>query len=277
MTNTKHELSHSDLMNTIYEDASLEDGLDLWSRFFHRSDDQRCYSEYRHSNIMRNRYERRAWEIAFHKGDRVLDIGCGTGYLIEKLKEEMPFILDCVGIDISANAVMLARKRDPDARFYQADSEQLPFSDESFDVVLFYSVFQYITNPNIAINEAYRVLKNGGRILFTIHKSALDIFIIPSILHRLYNLIRWRWLQSNHITYSQSLSKTRKKAFSALNFLSLDWIYHADIGICMEFMLYRKLGINRQSLFRLATHLHRLPYRYFKDLELFVCRKKISC
>jgi SAM-dependent methyltransferase len=55
-------------------------------------------------------------------------------------------------------------KTDPD---YTASIDNIPLDDESFDMVLCTEVFEHLENPEIALNEIYRVLKGGGKIVFS--------------------------------------------------------------------------------------------------------------
>ena len=89
----------------------------------------------------------------------LLDVGCGTG------QSRQIYIQHCrsyVGIDLSAEAVGLARTRFPDSLFVHADACQLPFGAGAFDVVAFSSVLHHIDYYLPALAEARRVLKPGG-------------------------------------------------------------------------------------------------------------------
>lgn len=66
---------------------------------------------------------------------RVLDVGCGTGYLTQFLRG------DVVGVDQSAEMLELARARVPDGEFVQADVPPLPFADAEFDLAFTSGVY----------------------------------------------------------------------------------------------------------------------------------------
>jgi ubiquinone/menaquinone biosynthesis C-methylase UbiE len=72
------------------------------------------------------------------------------------------------GIDFSAPQVRLARERYPGVRFEQADAEALPFDPDTFDAVVNAFGMCHFPNPEIALREAFRVLKRGGRVAFTV-------------------------------------------------------------------------------------------------------------
>jgi ubiquinone/menaquinone biosynthesis C-methylase UbiE len=99
-------------------------------------------------------------------GQRVLDVGCGTGTLALMAKAAAPGA-ELVGID--ADPEMLAKARaKPGAdgiRFDQGMADELPYEDESFDRVLSSLVFHHLRRPvkERAVREIARVLKPGGR------------------------------------------------------------------------------------------------------------------
>lgn len=97
--------------------------------------------------------------------DRVLDIGCGTGFGTEGLLEHTH---DVHGLDQSVHQMEKAweklGKHDP-VRFYLGDAERLPFKDETFDVVWSSGSIEYWPNPVETLREARRVTKPGGQIL----------------------------------------------------------------------------------------------------------------
>lgn len=71
------------------------------------------------------------------KGLRVLDVGCATGYLTESIFHSG---CDVSGVDISKNMIREALKRSDSMDFRVADACELPFNEETFDVVLSASV-----------------------------------------------------------------------------------------------------------------------------------------
>jgi SAM-dependent methyltransferase len=90
---------------------------------------------------------------------RVLDIGCGTGELAERIATELG--ADVVAADQSGRMVNLARELGLDARI--ADIQALPFLDGEFDCVVAGWVLYHVQDRNRAISEVARVLRPGGR------------------------------------------------------------------------------------------------------------------
>ncbi len=98
---------------------------------------------------------------------RVVDIGTGTGRLLELLA---PRASSALGIDASRAMLTLARARlaSPELQHCgvrQADMYRLPLADASYDVAILQMVLHYAEDPDAVLREAARVLKPGGRLL----------------------------------------------------------------------------------------------------------------
>jgi SAM-dependent methyltransferase len=103
-------------------------------------------------------------EAAPRPGDRVLDLGCGTGNVSAVA---VATGAEVVGIDPSERLVGVARERVPDAELLVGSAEDLPFEDASFDVVISLFAVIFTPDPERAMAEIVRVLKPGGRALIT--------------------------------------------------------------------------------------------------------------
>lgn len=88
----------------------------------------------------------------------LLDIGCGEGYYLQRLKETLAQPVACFGIDISKNAIRYAAKRDPAITFAVASVVALPFLDGTLDLLL--NMF-----APASLTECIRVLKPGGKLV----------------------------------------------------------------------------------------------------------------
>ena len=91
---------------------------------------------------------------------RILDVGCGTGIVLEHLEPYGP----ATGLDFSATALEFCRKRGA-TRLVQGKGEHLPFADDSFDVVTAFGVVEHIDDDRGALAEWCRVLKPGGHLV----------------------------------------------------------------------------------------------------------------
>ena len=100
----------------------------------------------------------RAIDRALVGDARVLEVGCGTGVMAERL-HALPGVT-LVATDFSPRFVELTAARGIDAR--QADISYLPFDDDSFDVVFAGWMLYHVRDLERALNEVRRVLRPGG-------------------------------------------------------------------------------------------------------------------
>jgi SAM-dependent methyltransferase len=98
-------------------------------------------------------------------GDRVLDVGCGTGSLTFTLPE-IANIGAIMGVDLTPAFLEFARSRNTDPRisFQPADARDLPFDDASFDRAFSMLVLQFIPDAPRALTEMCRVVRPGGTV-----------------------------------------------------------------------------------------------------------------
>ena len=97
--------------------------------------------------------------------DRVLDVGCGTGFATEALVRESDHVH---GLDQSPHQLARAFEkfgRRGQVRFCLGDAERLPYAADSFDVVWSSGSIEYWPNPAAALAEIRRVTRPGGRVL----------------------------------------------------------------------------------------------------------------
>lgn len=98
---------------------------------------------------------------------RVLDVGCGTGVLLQKIAHKYPQAT-LVGMDPVPEMLGVARERVPaSTQLREGWAEELPFEDNDFDVVVSCNMFHYVRQPVSALMEMHRVLRPGGELLIT--------------------------------------------------------------------------------------------------------------
>jgi ubiquinone/menaquinone biosynthesis C-methylase UbiE len=98
---------------------------------------------------------------------RVLDIGCGTGELAQRIRDEHPGTA-VVGCDFSTGMLARARAKNQAASWVQGDACRLPFRDGAFDVVISTEAFHWFPDQDAALREACRVLAHDGRLLLAL-------------------------------------------------------------------------------------------------------------
>ena len=104
--------------------------------------------------------------VDIHPHDRVLDVGCGTGFLLVGAAERAAQV---VGFDATPAMLNEARKRVEAAglanvTLREGNAEAMPFADERFDVVLCRLMLHHLADPQRVLCEIHRVLKPGGRL-----------------------------------------------------------------------------------------------------------------
>lgn len=108
---------------------------------------------------------------------RVLDVGCGAGFLTNELVRHGH---DVVGLDASAESIEVARFRDGTRKvsYVYGDAGALPFADASFDAVSAMDLLEHVENPGAIVSEAARVLRPGGLFFFhTFNRNLLSWLI----------------------------------------------------------------------------------------------------
>lgn len=105
----------------------------------------------------------------------LLDIGCGTGYVLRKFQQVRPDI-KIVGTDKENSCLMLGN-----ISFYQLDIEKspLPFSDNYFDGISIIHVIEHLKSAEVVLKESFRVLKDGG--YFYIETPHIKSLSLPSL------------------------------------------------------------------------------------------------
>ena len=113
----------------------------------------------RKSATYRPTYYRITKRVLDRKAKTVLDVGCGCGYLVLKMREKR---IEAIGVDFSDYAGEFIPEH-----FVKADANNLPFPDNSFDVVVSKDFFEHL--PEEEIDKVYSEMKRvGGHIIATI-------------------------------------------------------------------------------------------------------------
>jgi ubiquinone/menaquinone biosynthesis C-methylase UbiE len=111
------------------------------------------------------------------RNQRILDLGCGNGYIARKLVREGAAV---TGVDASAPIIAHARRREAEAplgvEYHVADAAQLDdWEDESFDAVIANMSLMDIANAEGAIQEVGRLLRKGGRFVASLSHPCFDL------------------------------------------------------------------------------------------------------
>ena len=133
-----------------------------------------------HEDIV-NRTIRIAVTIA-PDAQRVLDVGCGTGYLLRQIARQLPGAVDLAGIYAAPRMVEVARATlpaDPRLRFSTGFAERLPYPAGSFDVVVSTTSFDHWADQRAGLAECARVLTPGGHLVLT---DLFSLWLAPTLV-----------------------------------------------------------------------------------------------
>ena len=140
--------------NVLYHDAAAKAYDSKWAISF----------EPRSTRYVRDRAK---WMLPSDRYRRVLEIGCGTGFLILNLWLA-GFVEEAHACDISAGMLEVcaesARRLGCDLKLRVADAERLPYEDGEFDLVVGHAVLHHLPEPEAALGEMHRVLRPGGAV-----------------------------------------------------------------------------------------------------------------
>jgi SAM-dependent methyltransferase len=143
------------------ERLGVQDGYDLWAESYDETPNPVVAMDARHTIGL----------VDPKPGERILDAGCGTGRNLARLDASRA---RAVGVDLSTGMLRVARRAVPGAPALCADIQRaLPFADESFDAVLCALIGEHLADLDGTFREARRVLRPGGRYLFTVYHPAM--------------------------------------------------------------------------------------------------------
>jgi SAM-dependent methyltransferase len=107
-------------------------------------------------------------KLALQAGESILDVGSGPGHQVFEMSSIVGPAGRVQGIDPAESALAIASRRCSglsNVQFELGDVTELPFNDETFDAVMSSQVFEYLENVSGGLQEIYRVLRPGGRVL----------------------------------------------------------------------------------------------------------------
>jgi ubiquinone/menaquinone biosynthesis C-methylase UbiE len=123
----------------------------------------------------RSRNKLIAWAMAryFPHAKDVLEIGCGTGFVLSDLEALFP-AMRLAGSDVQISGLARAARRIKSAALFQMDARRIPFEDE-FDVIGAFDVLEHIKEDEQVLVQMHRAVKSGGGI--HAHCSPAHVFV----------------------------------------------------------------------------------------------------
>ena len=146
------------------------------------------------------------------RNPKLLDVGCGTGGNLEMLQK----FGAAEGVDISDDALEFCRSKN--LTVHKGLAEEMPFADESFDVVTALDVVEHLDDDVVGLKEMFRVLKTGGKTLI----------FVPAFM--------WLWgvqddVSNHRIRYTkrQIVERLKKAGFEIERATYANWTFFAPI------------------------------------------------
>ncbi len=155
----------------------------------------RLYSLLTSSRILGDFYRSVADQVlAYLKSGRVLDVGTGPGRLPIMIASKNKYI-HVTGVDLSDDMVKIASRRVAseglqNADFRTGNASELPFGDREFDLAISTLSFHHWKEPGHALDEVYRVLREGGEAWIFDMPRRMDPDVLRTIKKR-YGFIAW--------------------------------------------------------------------------------------
>ncbi|MDD1779494.1 MAG: class I SAM-dependent methyltransferase [Candidatus Helarchaeota archaeon] len=154
-------------------------------------------------------------------GEKIVDIGCGTGYLLDAAGE---YQLKPFGIDLSRRALRISQEKNKlKPLVAQAAAENLPWPTGYFDHAVILGSLEHFLDPAQAIKETGRVLKPGG-------KAAI---LVPNSHHirAIYNVYKFGEILSDDQDYERFATRTEWEHLFISNGLSVASVHKFDTGM----------------------------------------------
>jgi SAM-dependent methyltransferase len=199
------------------------------------------------------------WDTPEHA--TVLDVGSGVGTFVLACRRRGLHAFgiepDRIGQAGSITSIQIAKRRMENAAFAVALGEQLPFRDESFDLVTMNQVIEHVSDQAVVLREAARVLKPGGAIyvacpnylrFYEPHYKIFWLPLLPKFLGRLYLRARGRNpVLLNQIIYTTNARLRRLTGNLGSDFMTRDM--HRDRFLQKSkqraFLSFRARAVNR--------------------------------
>jgi demethylmenaquinone methyltransferase/2-methoxy-6-polyprenyl-1,4-benzoquinol methylase len=118
--------------------------------------------------------------LTIAKDAQILDLCCGSGQVTQVLLEYSPHV---TGLDISPLSLSRARRNVPQAKYVESMAEDMPFANNTFDLVHTSVALHEMTNVQLTtiIQEVYRVLKPGGIFTLVDFHQPTSLWLIPGL------------------------------------------------------------------------------------------------
>lgn len=163
------------------------------------------------------------------KYKKILDIGSGSGHITHEIKKFLPNS-EIWALDVYDKAINFGKKKYKDINFICADAHNLPFPEESFDLIISTESLEHVCSPEGVLSEMRRVLKKNGEIIVEMDSGNSIFKLVWSLWTRIGPGKVWR---KSHLTIFNS-RKLKKMIIDAGFIIKKSKISHFGMGIIYE-------------------------------------------
>lgn len=188
-------------------------------------------------------------------GDKILEVGCGTGSLVFELSGQG---YDVTGMDISRKAIVYGLEKYGDIKLQVQAAEELQFEDGAFDVVLSFDLLEHIAQVDRHVSEVFRVLRPGGYYLLQTPNKYSNV-VYATIVNKSF---KWRRAHPSLHTSGQLRKRLDKHGFE-VRFVKMNPINKftvaklqklGPIGWIIRHIDFTKLPLCMQTNFYVVAH-----------------------
>ncbi len=149
--------------------------------------------EHFYPNLYSRRFQATADEIIRRlKGPLVLDVGCGSGWLLREIYREG---FNVMGLDYSEKSIaeskFIFESEGLDIPLVRGKAEELPFKDGTFDSTTMIGVLEHVPNPRQAMEEINRVLRENGMLCVSVPNTYTYGVVYDRIISPIFNTTPW--------------------------------------------------------------------------------------
>ena len=156
--------------------------------------------------------------LEIKKNLSILDLGCGNGFPLFELAHTFGQSCQITGVDIWKAGLERAKLKQsihklPNLSILEANGENLPFPDSTFDLIVSNLLINNLTNPRLTISECYRVLNPNGKIVLTTN--------VKGHFQEFYQVFSGLLIKLGNETYLENLAKNQNHRGSKETFTNL--------------------------------------------------------
>jgi len=211
-------------MSRKMKNNELRQLYDKWHAIQHGTDNtSEIHMDPWHRNVIKY-----IGDFSTFKNKNILDIGTGPGDFALFISD---YAKSTAAIDFSENAIGIARGKatvqNKEILFEVADAMDLPFENQTFDVVFSFECLEHVPEPVKMIKECYRVLRKGGKLYITTENYSNGLIILwirAWITGRKFNSGTDQPYE-NFFVYWSLLKKFRKSGFKLINYFGSHHVF----------------------------------------------------